>query len=85
MASLRDGKECNMITKEQALTEDMFHDKDCRRWRRNGKTQTWKTRPDEFRVPVKFGLYAYDQLTHLEAKYDGVHIPGDPEFKCGRA
>lgn len=36
-------------------------------WRRNGKTQTWKTRPDEFRIPVKFGLYGYGQITHLNA------------------
>lgn len=26
------------------------------RARRNGKTQTWKTRPLEFRIPVKYGL-----------------------------
>jgi hypothetical protein len=32
-------------------------------WRRNGATQTWKTRPTEFRVPVKYGMYAYGQLT----------------------
>jgi hypothetical protein len=29
------------------------------RCRRNGKTQTWKTRPVEFRIPVKHGLYDY--------------------------
>lgn len=34
------------------------------RLRRNGKTQTWKTRPDEFRIPVKAGLKATGQLTH---------------------
>jgi len=27
--------------------------------RRNGKTQTWKTRPNEFKIPVKYGLYEY--------------------------
>jgi hypothetical protein len=32
-------------------------------WRRNGGTQIWKTRPTEFRVPVKYGMYAYGQLT----------------------
>lgn len=26
------------------------------RLRRNGKTQTWKSRPNEFRIPVKYGL-----------------------------
>lgn len=33
------------------------------RWRVNGKPQTWKTRPDEVRVPVKWGLYVYDSIT----------------------
>ena len=27
------------------------------RCRVSGKPQTWKTRPDEVKVPVKFGLY----------------------------
>lgn len=29
------------------------------RVRVNGKCQTWKTRPCEFRLPVKHGLYGY--------------------------
>ena len=60
-----------MVTKDQATTANMFHYGDCsgrvERWRRNGVTQTWKTRPDEFRTPIKFGLYAYSQLTHHNA------------------
>lgn len=35
--------------------------------RRNGKTQVWKTRPDEFRVPVKHGLYDYGEITQDNA------------------
>jgi hypothetical protein len=31
-------------------------------WRRNGATQTWATRPDDFRVPVKYGMRSYGQL-----------------------
>lgn len=31
-------------------------------WRRNGATQTWKTRPGEFRIPVKYGIRTYGQL-----------------------
>lgn len=27
-----------------------------RRWRVSGQPKTWKTRPDEVRVPVKYGL-----------------------------
>lgn len=36
-----------------------------REWvcRRNGKTQTWKTRPDDYRIPVKAGLRAYGNVT----------------------
>lgn len=32
--------------------------------RRNGVTKTWKTRPKEFKIPVKFGLYAYGYIDH---------------------
>jgi len=45
----------------------------CANWRRNGKTQTWKTRPDEFRIPVKFGLYAYDAITETNL-YDASEL-----------
>ncbi len=31
--------------------------------RRNGKTKTWKTRPNEFKIPVKYGLYEYFYIT----------------------
>jgi hypothetical protein len=29
------------------------------RCKRNGKTKYWKTRPNEFKIPVKHGLYDY--------------------------
>jgi len=29
----------------------------------NGKPQVWKRSPDRVRVPLKHGLYVYDQLT----------------------
>jgi hypothetical protein len=32
-------------------------------WRRNGKTKTWKTRPGQFQIPVKHGLYDYAYIT----------------------
>ena len=38
-------------------------------WRRNGKTQTWKTRPDDFKVPIKHGLYSYGYITQ-----DNAHL-----------
>jgi hypothetical protein len=36
-------------------------------WRRNGQTHVWKSRPHDFRIPVKFGLYDYWYVTHLNA------------------
>ena len=31
--------------------------------RRNGKTKLWKTRPDDYCIPVKCGFNAYDYIT----------------------
>ena len=36
------------------------------RWKVNGKPKTWKTRPNEVRVPVKHGLRDFDYLTQDE-------------------
>lgn len=65
-----------MLSKEQALNEDRFHtnnDSDsrgnCRVWRRNGKTKVWKTRPDNFRIPVKYGMYWYGYIDEVDAMY----------------
>jgi hypothetical protein len=33
------------------------------RVRRNGKTRLWKTRPDDYQIPVKAGLYIYAYIT----------------------
>ena len=34
------------------------------RFKVNGQVKTWKTRPDEVRVPLKRGLYEYGYLDH---------------------
>lgn len=34
------------------------------RARRNGKTKTWKTRPGEFRIPIKVGFRTHGYITH---------------------
>jgi len=31
--------------------------------RRNGRTQTWKTRPNDFRIPIKIGYKTYGAIT----------------------
>ena len=71
-----------MITREQALTVDTFHENHetggkIYRWRRNGQTQTWKRSPERFRIPVKYGLYQYGQITDLNA--GGFHASAE----CG--
>lgn len=70
-----------MVTIEQATTEREFHRNGCcfrsigprggvtqrsEVWRRNGATKLWKTRPTEFRIPVKFGLRTYDYITQTD-------------------
>lgn len=47
-------------------------------WRRNGATQTWKTRPNEFRVPIKYGMrdyWAIDQNNAHEFHRAGDCVP----------
>lgn len=57
-----------MITKEQALTSRYFIMLcDGSRWRANGKCKTWRTRPEEFKLPVKHGLYSFGYITHENA------------------
>ena len=63
-----------MITFEQACSADRFEllnyfnaDGSRKRWRRNGKTKVWKTRPGHFRTPVKHGLYDYGYIDHTNA------------------
>jgi hypothetical protein len=43
--------------------------------RRSGKTKLWKTRPTEFSLPVKFGLYESTYITHDNA--GDWHTPED--------
>lgn len=66
-----------MVTFEQAQTASRFtfvvdnpRNKHCgerRNCRRTGKTQTWKTKPGHFKIPVKFGLYESFYITHENA------------------
>ena len=66
-----------MINMQQAISAHEFHAGECVKtigkrcgvkitqeiWRRNGKTKLWKTRPTEYQVPIKHGLYDYDTIT----------------------
>lgn len=69
-----------MITFEQALSATEFHENHepagkIYTWRRNGVTQTWKTRPGEFRIPVKYGLRNYSQIYDHDAQ--DFHVAGE--------
>lgn len=67
-----------MITKKQAITlqyrTELYHrtatnaDGTPLRCRVNGKCQIWKTRPDDFRLPVKYGLKQCFYITPDNAK-----------------
>lgn len=61
-----------MITKEQAMAarhRQEFYGTSIRDGRKpitvrvNGACKTWKTRPAEWSLPIKHGLYACDYLT----------------------
>lgn len=63
------------VSKEQALTATRFKHvtekyKDGRplEVRRTGKTKTWKTRPDDFEIPVKYGMYDSFRITNENAQ-----------------
>jgi len=76
-----------MITRSQALECQEFHTNKCARTvgprggvtivqervRRNGMTQTWKTRPTEWRIPVKYGISARGQFSIRESDADRWH------------
>lgn len=80
-----------MITLEQAKNlrqgTILYHifnknsDGSPQRWRVNGLPKTWKTRPSEVRVPVKYGLYSYDYLTQNEL---GLVCLQESEVHTGR-
>jgi hypothetical protein len=46
--------------------------------RRNGATQTWKTRPSAFSVPVKAGLKTCTRITETSS----VSLMGDVDWRA---
>jgi len=61
-----------MITKQEAMTiREVFfiitnprnnHYGEIRKARVNGQCKTWKTRPQDFRLPFKYGMYEYGYI-----------------------
>lgn len=78
-----------MITKQQAIAADEFHYGVCTRttgprggvktrivtYRRNGATKTWVTRPEDWRVPVKWGWGETIRIRESDAAL--FHIPDE--------
>lgn len=44
-------------------------------YRQNGKIQFWKTRPEDFRIPVKRGLYEYGAITPSNMEMVSLEAP----------
>lgn len=69
------------VTKENQVESTMFYHgilKDSiggfQRFRRNGKTRVWKSRPTEFRIPIKRGLYQYGFIDHTNCNNFYVEV-----------
>ena len=68
-----------MITRQQAANlrpGDIIHsleynnaDGTPERWRVNGKVKVWKTRPDDFMIPVKRGMYQFGRIEPWNARH----------------
>jgi len=57
-----------------AMNDEKNADGTAVRWRVNGKVKTWKTRPGEFKIPVKHGMYDYGYIT--EKNLHMFHLNG---------
>jgi hypothetical protein len=44
-------------------------------YRQNGKIQFWKTRPEDFRIPVKRGLYEYGEIIPSNMNIVTLDVP----------
>lgn len=62
------------MTRDDAMTCTAFYHRTLRnadgtavRCRANGRCKTWKTRPDDFRLPVKYGLRKCFDITPSNA------------------
>lgn len=50
-------------------------------WRKSGQVKLWKTRPSDFRMPIKYGLYQSNYLDHNNACY--FHLPENCPLEPG--
>lgn len=76
------------LNRAEALSGDEFHHGECTRvhgprggeketivrYRRTGANKTWKTRSEDFRVPVKFGMRAHDSWAITPDNVEEFHL-----------
>ncbi len=59
--------------RQEVHSDNQVNHGTCERWRVNGAVQTWKTRPDDVRVPVKHELRDYTNITKLNMSFYHLH------------
>lgn len=73
---LDSGRESGLVDALSANTANTFYHRTLKyksdksrplECRRNGRTKYWKTRPNEFRIPVKYGMYEYFYIDNSNA------------------
>lgn len=64
----------NKIDRLNAMTAQRFEHQSVKnrdgsplRARRNGKTKIWKTKPNDFKIPVKYGLSQHFYINDVNA------------------
>lgn len=76
------------LTPQTALTAQHFWHRTAKlrdglnpvQFRRNGATKTWKTRPGEFKIPVKHGMYTFGYITQDDAaNWSTIPVPALPK------
>ncbi len=50
------------------------------KWRINGQAKVWKTKPDQFQIPLKHGLYDFGYLTESNAALFSLEEPKKETF-----
>lgn len=80
-----------MITKEIALSltigQTLFHirqknsDGSRLRAKVNGRVQIWKTRPNDFRIPMKYGMYQSGCFNIINDAYTEFGNPSNWELE----
>jgi hypothetical protein len=71
-----DKNQMNGVNEMDYLKATVFYHKELKnadgtpmRYRVNGRPKLWKTRPTDFKIPVKRGMYEHGYITH-----ENIHL-----------